>query len=231
MRKPGRPLGYTGLRPRPDDSASYGRRHAPGPRFRDHQSRIHRDGLRRAMARFMGRRRLRPDSPQDARPYAATAGAPPARSATDALRGSERSQIKGRAYGENAKPGQRMSRVKTDSPCDTGDRPQARTSASLYRGQRIWFEAVSPGPGDPGHPDFITAPKSGEVADVPNERMVLRYLNSISEKYEHQYANWLANDHVSQSDAFVIALNPRRNGTPDLQRSRPTSIPTTQTST
>ncbi len=37
----------------------------------------------------------------------------------DALRGSERIQIKGRAYGDNAKPGQRMSRIKADSPCDT----------------------------------------------------------------------------------------------------------------
>jgi hypothetical protein len=37
----------------------------------------------------------------------------------DALRGSERIQIKGRAYGENAKPGQRMSRIKVDAPCDT----------------------------------------------------------------------------------------------------------------
>jgi hypothetical protein len=80
----------------------------------------------------------------------------------------------------------------------------------MYRGQRIWFEAVSPGPGDPGSPDFVATPKPGEVSDVPNERMVLRYLNSISEKYERQYANWLANGHVSKSDAFVIALNPRR---------------------
>ncbi len=37
----------------------------------------------------------------------------------DALRGKERIQIKGRAYGEDARPGQRMSRIKTDSPCDT----------------------------------------------------------------------------------------------------------------
>lgn len=36
----------------------------------------------------------------------------------DALRGSERIQIKGRAYGEGTKPGQRMSRIKADSPCD-----------------------------------------------------------------------------------------------------------------
>jgi hypothetical protein len=37
----------------------------------------------------------------------------------DALRGTQRIQIKGRAYGKNAKPGQRMSRIKTDAPCDT----------------------------------------------------------------------------------------------------------------
>jgi len=36
----------------------------------------------------------------------------------DALRGTERIQIKGRAYGKDAKPGQRMSRIKTDAPCD-----------------------------------------------------------------------------------------------------------------
>lgn len=44
----------------------------------------------------------------------------PARTAGhDAMRGTERIQIKGRAYGQNAKPGQRMSRIKTDAPCDT----------------------------------------------------------------------------------------------------------------
>jgi len=37
----------------------------------------------------------------------------------DALRGTERIQIKGRAYGMNAKPGQRISRIKLDAPCDT----------------------------------------------------------------------------------------------------------------
>ncbi|MDR3489800.1 MAG: hypothetical protein P4M05_33540 [Bradyrhizobium sp.] len=43
----------------------------------------------------------------------------PARTAGyDALRGTERIQIKGRAYGEKTK-GQRMSRIKADAPCDT----------------------------------------------------------------------------------------------------------------
>jgi hypothetical protein len=35
------------------------------------------------------------------------------------LRGKERIQIKGRAYGAKAKPGQRMSRIKLEAPCDT----------------------------------------------------------------------------------------------------------------
>lgn len=44
----------------------------------------------------------------------------PARTAGyDALRGEERIQIKGRAYGEDANPGQRMSRIKLDAACDT----------------------------------------------------------------------------------------------------------------
>ncbi|MEY9107801.1 hypothetical protein ABH994_001309 [Bradyrhizobium yuanmingense] len=82
--------------------------------------------------------------------------------------------------------------------------------AILYRGQRIWFEAVSPGPGEPGHPDYVAGLGTDGVFDTPNEKMVLRYLNSISEKYERQYANWLDKGYISKSDAFVIALNPGR---------------------
>ena|ERR1700752_3601211 len=37
----------------------------------------------------------------------------------DALRGSEKIQIKGRAYGKDAKPGQRISRIKLNASCDT----------------------------------------------------------------------------------------------------------------
>lgn len=36
----------------------------------------------------------------------------------DALRGEERIQIKGRAFGANANKSQRMSRIKHDQPCD-----------------------------------------------------------------------------------------------------------------
>src|SRR6266849_3548793 len=47
------------------------------------------------------------------------------------------------------------------------------------------------------------------VYDVPNEKILLRYLNSISVKYTEQYANWLKKGTVPEKDAFVIAVNPR----------------------
>ena len=84
-----------------------------------------------------------------------------------------------------------------------------------YRGQRIWFEATSPTRGADGAPDQIpemkvTAPGEDPVVyDVPNEKIVLRYLNSISGKYKDQYANWLKKGIVSDKNAFVIAVNPR----------------------
>jgi hypothetical protein len=79
----------------------------------------------------------------------------------------------------------------------------------VHRGNRIWFECVSPTPGHPESPDYVARPKQGEAQEIPNEKMVLRYLNSISEKYERQYANWLARGYVSKDDGFVIAINPR----------------------
>jgi hypothetical protein len=75
----------------------------------------------------------------------------------------------------------------------------------IYRGQRIWFEAVAPDCGDPGKPDSV--PK--EVgAQVPEGKILLRYLNSISTKYKDQYSKWLAKRTVSDKDAMVYAINP-----------------------
>ena len=50
------------------------------------------------------------------------------------------------------------------------------------------------------------------MQDVPNEKMVLRYLNSISDKYHRQYSSWIKQEIVSSSDTFVIAINPRQLG-------------------
>jgi hypothetical protein len=87
----------------------------------------------------------------------------------------------------------------------------------VFARRRIWFEATSPSRGADDAPDQVPALKVvtlGEepiVQDVPNEKMVLRYLNSIAEKRK-QHASWLTQGIVSTEDAFVIAINPRRLG-------------------
>jgi hypothetical protein len=85
-----------------------------------------------------------------------------------------------------------------------------------YNGRRIWFEATSPTRGAAGAADQV--PKLLALAldeepvlqDVPNEKMVLRYLNSISVKYREQLPSWREKKIVGLDDAFVIAINPKR---------------------
>jgi hypothetical protein len=75
----------------------------------------------------------------------------------------------------------------------------------IYKGQRIWFEAVAPTCGDPGKPDSVPREVEGKV---PEEKIMLRYLNSISTKHKDQYYKWLENGTVSEKDAMVYAINP-----------------------
>lgn len=82
----------------------------------------------------------------------------------------------------------------------------------VYDGCRIWFEAVSPTRGADGQPDQVPEVCYGAVQSVPDDKIILRYLNSISEKYQRQYAQWIRNETISNKDAFVIALNPRGIG-------------------
>jgi hypothetical protein len=88
----------------------------------------------------------------------------------------------------------------------TCPKPQGPDVGIVYKGQRIWFEATSPTGGKPGEPDSIGEAKNGKV---PEEKIILRYTNSIATKYKEQYASWLKKGIVSESDALVIALNPR----------------------
>jgi len=79
-------------------------------------------------------------------------------------------------------------------------------------GLRIWFEATSPDRGQHGSPDQVPEVRyGGEAYWVPNEKIILRYLNSISAK-KVQHEGWLKNGCVNAEDAFVIALNPRGLG-------------------
>ena len=84
-----------------------------------------------------------------------------------------------------------------------------------YNGCRIWFEATSPERGQEGHPDrvpdirFALPDEQLSFQDVPNEKILLRYLNSISAKRD-QHALWLADRTVAPEDSFVVAINPKR---------------------
>jgi hypothetical protein len=79
-------------------------------------------------------------------------------------------------------------------------------------GRRIWFEATSPTRGGDGLPDQVPEIRCGEALWVPNEKLLLRYLNSITEKYDRQLRSWLKRGVVREEDAYVIAINPRRLG-------------------
>jgi hypothetical protein len=98
-----------------------------------------------------------------------------------------------------------------------------------FNGIRIWFEATCPTRGDRAAADHVPALESVAIGGpavmgtVPNEKIILRYLNSISEK-RRQYRSWLKNRIVSPKDAFVVAVNPRRIGTHEIADSDPPRI-------
>ncbi len=58
----------------------------------------------------------------------------------------------------------------------------------MFEGRRIWFEATSPTRGEENSPDKVPELQLGVVQDVPNDKMILRYLNSITSKRD-QYNN------------------------------------------
>jgi hypothetical protein len=84
-----------------------------------------------------------------------------------------------------------------------------------FKGCRIWFEATCPERGADGNPDKVPEIKfhvPGEIPVmrvVPNEKILLRYLNSIASK-NIQYKGWLEKRIVAPEDSFVIAINPTR---------------------
>jgi hypothetical protein len=88
----------------------------------------------------------------------------------------------------------------------------------VYNGKRIWFEATSPTRGAEGAADQVpklrplTLGEEPVMQDVPNEKLVLRYLNSISGKCKAQLPSWTEKNIIGPNDALVIAINPRRLG-------------------
>jgi hypothetical protein len=75
--------------------------------------------------------------------------------------------------------------------------------------QKIWVEAVTPGPGL-GNDRVPELQMGVEVASkVPTETILLRYTNAITEKRE-RYLAALESGILDDSDGYVLAINSRR---------------------
>jgi hypothetical protein len=73
-------------------------------------------------------------------------------------------------------------------------------------GNRVWVEAVVATNGLPGRPDSVVEPNPDGSGKIPEEKLVLRYANAISEKYR-KYRGYLRDGIIHKNDAFVIAIN------------------------
>ena len=71
---------------------------------------------------------------------------------------------------------------------------------------RVWVEAVVATNGTPGRPDSVAEPNPDGSGKIPEEKLVLRYANAISEKYR-KYQGYLRDGIINKNDAFVIAIN------------------------
>jgi len=76
----------------------------------------------------------------------------------------------------------------------------------VHEGQKIWFEAVVPGPG--GGNDRVAHPTIGAAAYVPTEKILLRFTGALAEK-RNRYLAALEKGIVSKNDAYVLAINSR----------------------
>jgi hypothetical protein len=75
-----------------------------------------------------------------------------------------------------------------------------------HDGKRVWVEAVVATNGIPGRPDSVVEPNPDGSGKIPDEKIVLRYANAISEKYR-KYQRYLKAGIIHKDDAFVIAIN------------------------
>lgn len=74
------------------------------------------------------------------------------------------------------------------------------------QGHRVWFEAVAPGPGLGA--DCVPQLVPGQFAEVPIERILLRFTNALEEK-RHRYAAATTKGIVAPKDCYVLAINSR----------------------
>ena len=76
-------------------------------------------------------------------------------------------------------------------------------------GHRMWIEAVTTTAGAEENPEQVPGFVFGQMQQVPNEQMVLRYVSAISEKVLRQRPRWIEGGHVNANDCLIVALNPK----------------------
>ena len=74
-------------------------------------------------------------------------------------------------------------------------------------GERIWIEAVTPTTGELGKPDTVPEFEAdGEVHTVPDDSLLLRYLQGMDEKRK-KLQSYLDNKIISPGDLYIVAIN------------------------
>jgi len=77
----------------------------------------------------------------------------------------------------------------------------------VFRGRRVWVEAIAATNGKPGNPDTLVEPTRGGV--IPEDKIVLRYTSAILDKYR-KYNGYIQNGIVDKADAYIVAINQSR---------------------
>lgn len=75
-----------------------------------------------------------------------------------------------------------------------------------HNGQKIWLEAVAPGPGD--REDMVAEPELDVPYDVPTEKILLRFTNALAEKRK-RYLAAHEKGVIGAQDCYVLAVNSR----------------------
>src|SRR5205807_7241182 len=77
----------------------------------------------------------------------------------------------------------------------------------VHHGQKVWVEAVAPGPGE--GEDRVPEIELGKAYAVPTEKILLRFTNALAEK-RSRYLDAVAKKIVQQDDLYLLAINSRR---------------------
>lgn len=77
----------------------------------------------------------------------------------------------------------------------------------LHQGHKVWVEAVAPGPGEKEE-DRVPGYRNGELAHIPEEKVLLRFTNALDEKRK-KYKEALEKNIIASDDLYILAINSR----------------------